>query len=217
LQPENFIYAPFQKLIQFEVFLHLILKPFMYMYTKKLLFVLCLLASSFISHSQTLEKGTWLTGGTLSYINVSQKDPYTSVSVSNGAFIGAVSFANMVTSDLAIGVKASYLNSNSIGFGNIGPSIRYFFHNEKPSKVFLLGDVGFSVGNAFYTSNSKAGYAVGLGLANFLSDYVSIDITGTYGNTFSSSGIQQVGSGSNNVGVIALQVGLQIYLPKKKI
>ena len=187
------------------------------MYTKKILLAICLLASSIISHSQTLEKGTWLTGGTLSYVNVSQKDPYSSVSISNGAFIGAVSLANMVTSDLAVGVKASYLNSNNIGFGNIGPSVRYFFHNEKPSKVFLLGDVGFSIGNALYTNNSKAAYAVGLGLANFLSDYVSVDITGTYGNTFSTSGVQQVGNGSSSVGVIALQVGLQIYLPKKKI
>lgn len=183
------------------------------MYTKKLLFALSLLATSFLAHSQTLEKGTWLTGGSLSYLNVSQKDPYTSVSVSNGAFIGAINLANMVTSNLAVGVKASYLNSNNIGFGNIGPSVRYFFPNEKSSKVFLLGDIGFNVGNTIYTSNSKTGYNVGIGLANFLSNYVSIDITGTYGNSFNTTGVQQNGS---NIGVIALQVGLQIYLPKKK-
>ena len=196
------------------------------MYTKKLLFSFCLLASSFFAHSQEivkqinnsyLEKGTWLTGGTLSYLNVTQKNSLSSSSSSNGAFIGAISLANMVTSDLAIGVKASYLNSSNIGFGNIGPSVRYFFRNEKPSKVFLLGDVGFNIGSEAFTRNSNTGYSVGLGLANFLSNYVSIDITGTYGNTFSNSSFQQSGGGSSSLGVIALQVGLQIYLPKKKI
>ena len=202
----------------------------MLMYTKKLFFALCLLASSFIAYSQVqeinvatqsantyLEKGTWLTGGSLSYLNVSQKDPFSSSSISNGAFIGAVSLANMVTSDLAIGVKASYLNSNSFGFGNVGPTVRYFFHNEKSSKVFLLGDVGFNVGNAQIVSNSKTAYSAGLGLANFLSNYVSIDITGTYGNTFGNVNSQQGSSVGSSIGIIALQVGLQIYLPKKKI
>ena len=184
---------------------------------KKLLFSLCLLASTFIVHSQILEKGTWLTGGTLSYLNISQKNPFTNSTESNGAFIGALSLANMVTSDLAIGVKASYLNSSNIGFGNIGPSVRYYFKNEKPSKVFLLGDVGFNIGSEAFTRNSNTGYSVGLGLANFLSNYVSVDITGTYGNTFSNSSFQQSGGGSSSLGVIALQVGLQIYLPKKKI
>ncbi|MEY4539954.1 MAG: hypothetical protein RLZZ306_1711 [Bacteroidota bacterium] len=187
------------------------------MYTKKLLFSLCLLAFSFIAHTQILEKGTWLTGGSLTYLNISQKNSFTNTSESNGAFIGGLSLANMVTSDLAIGVKASYFNSSNVGFGNIGPSLRYFFRNEKPSKVFLLGDVGFNIGSSAFTNNSNTGYSVGLGLANFLSNYVSVDITGTYGNTFSNSGIQQSGSGNTSIGVIALQVGLQIYLPKKKI
>jgi hypothetical protein len=54
---------------------------------------------------------------------------------------------------------------------------------------------------------------IGAGLANFVSNYVSIDITGTYGNSFSSSN----GLSSFRSDVIGLQVGLQIYLPKKKI
>jgi hypothetical protein len=205
------------------------------MYTKKLLFALCLLASSFIAHSQAqeintqtnnsfLEKGTWLVGGNLSYSNITQR--YTgggvifigssSNSYTSGVFIGTVSLASMVSREFAIGGKITYINLSSFGLGGgsnaiVGPVARYYFNNEKSSKVFLLGDAGFN------TSGGDASYNVGLGLANFVSNNVSIDITGTYGNNFSSGGVSQTQSSSNfSVSTIALQVGLQIYLPKKK-
>ena len=203
------------------------------MYTKKLLCSICLLASSFITHSQAqeitnkttnsyLEKGTWLVGGNLSYVNVTQKlngNPSLGSinSFTSGLFIGSVSLASMVTNQLAIGGKITYLNSSTSGLGSgsnavIGPTARLYFNNERPSKVFLLGDAGFN------TSGGGAGYSVGLGLANFVSNYVSIDITGTYGNSFSLGGIQQTQSNSSlSVSAFALQVGLQVYLPKKKI
>jgi hypothetical protein len=54
-------------------------------------------------------------------------------------------------------------------------------------------------------------------LANFVSNYVSVDLTGTYGNSFTLGGIQQTqGSSSTSTSVFALQLGLQVYLPKKK-
>ena len=201
------------------------------MYTKKLLFALCLLASSFVSHSQALEttnqtnnsylqKGALLIGGNLSYLNITQSfstggfggtNSYTS-----GIFIGSVSLASMLTNQIAIGGKITYLNSSNYGIGSssnavIGPTARLYFNNEKSSKVFLLGNVGFN------TSGGGAAYDVGLGLANFVSNYVSIDITGTYGNSFALNGIQTQPSSVLNVSAFALQVGLQIYLPKKKI
>jgi hypothetical protein len=201
------------------------------MYTKKLLFALCLLASSLTAHSQAqeitnqtsnsfLEKGTWLVGGNLSYTNITQK--YTGTiftgqnSFTSGIFIGSVSLASMVSNEFAVGGKITYINTSSFGLGSgsnalIGPLARYYFNNEKTSKVFLLGDAGFN------TSGGSAAYNVGLGLANFVSNYVSIDITGTYGNSFSLGGITQTQSSSNySVSSLALQVGLQIYLPKKK-
>jgi hypothetical protein len=202
------------------------------MYTKKLLFALCLLASSFIAHSQAqeiatqtsnsfLEKGTWLVGGNLSYINVTQTFNYNSSfggpnSYTSGLFLGSVSLASMISKEFALGGKITYITSSASGLGSssnaiIGPTARIYFTNEKPSKVFFLGDAGFN------TSGGSAAYSVGLGLANFVSNYVSFDITGTYGNSFTLGGIQQTqGSSSTTASVFALQVGLQVYLPKKK-
>jgi hypothetical protein len=180
---------------------------------KKIIVVLCLLATSFLSNAQKLEKGTWLIGGNLSYLNVRQtvnsgfggSNSYTS-----GLFIGSLSAATMVSEEIALGGKISYLNSFlGLSTAVIGPSARLYFNNEKPSKVFLLGDLGFN------TNGGQANYNVGLGLANFLNDFISIDITGTYGNTFTADNIPQ-SSSNGSMSVIALQVGLQIYLPKKK-
>jgi hypothetical protein len=206
----------------------------MLMYTKKLLFSLCLLASSFIAHSQAqeptsqpvantyLEKGTWLIGGNLSYLNVTQKYNITtnpslgfSNSQTTGLFTGSLSLASMLTNQIALGGKITYINASVFGRSSgdaiIGPMARLYFNNEKSSKAFLLGDAGFN------TSGGSASYNVGLGLANFVSNYVSIDITGTYGNNFVLGGIQQSQSANLSVSSFALQVGLQVYLPKKKI
>jgi hypothetical protein len=179
---------------------------------KKVILSMSLLATSFLSNAQKLEKSTWLIGGNLSYLNVRQtvnsgfggSNSYTS-----GLFIGSLSAATMVSEEIALGGKISYLNSSGFSSAVIGPSARLYFNNEKPSKVFLLGDLGFN------TNGGKANYNVGLGLANFLNDFISIDITGTYGNSFTAGSVTQ-SSSDDSISVIALQVGLQIYLPKKK-
>jgi len=203
------------------------------MYSKKLFLAFCLLASSFIARSQAqestkpivnsyLEKGTCLIGGNLSYINATQKfNSGSSVGFPNsyttGVFIGSVSLASMLSKEFALGGKITYIaasNFLSSGSSNavIGPTARFYFPNEKSSKVFFLGDVGFN------TSGGPAAYNLGLGLANFVSNYVSIDLVGTYGNSFTLGGIQQAQSTSaSTASIFALQVGLQIYLPKKKI
>jgi hypothetical protein len=117
----------------------------------------------------------------------------------------------MVSKEFAVGGKITYLNVTGGSNAVVGPVARYYFNNEKSSKVFVLGDAGFN------TSGGAAAYNVGLGLANFESNYVSVDITGTYGNSFSLGGVPQSQSSSNfSVSSIALQVGLQVYLPKKK-
>jgi hypothetical protein len=201
------------------------------MYTKKLFFALCLLASSFIAHSQAqeiatqtsnsfLEKGTWLVGGSLSYINATQTLKYPSSfggpsSYTSGLFLGSISLASMVSKEFALGAKVTYLTSSSSGISgsNIvaGPTARIYFTNEKSSKVFFLGDVGLN------TNGGTAAYSLGLGLANFVSNYVSVDLTGTYGNSFTLGGVQQTqGSSSTSTSVFALQLGLQVYLPRKK-
>jgi hypothetical protein len=176
------------------------------MYTKKLFFALSLLATSFFSYSQAkenniqvntsyLEKGTWLIGGNLSYLNASGAD----------VFFGSISGSKMISKNVALGANIFYISSGSNTI--IGPQARYYFNNERSSKFFFLGGLGLR------TEGGSANYSIGAGLANFVNNYVSIDITGTYGNSFSSSN----GLSSFRSDVIGLQVGLQIYLPKKKI
>lgn len=176
------------------------------MHTKKLLFSFCLLAWSFFANSQAqettsqtsdsyLQKGTWLVGGNLSYVNSSGAD----------VFFGSLSGSKMVSKNVALGANILYVSSGSNAI--IGPQARYYFNNEKSSKFFFLGGLGIR------TEGGSPNYNVGAGLANFVSNYVSIDITGTYGNSLgTSSGLSVYRSD-----IIALQVGLQIYLPKKKI
>jgi hypothetical protein len=175
------------------------------MYTKKLLFALCLLASSLIGRSQAqeitnqtsnsiLEKGTWLVGGNLSYLNSSGAD----------VFYGSLSGSKMISKNVALGANILYVSSGSNMI--IGPQARYYFNGEKSSKFFFLGGLGIR------TEGGTTNYSVGAGLANFVSDYVSIDIIGTYGNSFNSSS----GLTSYRSDLIGIQVGLQVYLPKKK-
>jgi hypothetical protein len=174
------------------------------MYTKKIVLPFILFAYSFIAHSQAsetpikyinnyIDKGTWLIGGNLSYLNTSGAD----------LFYGSLSGAKMISKNVALGANILYVSSGSNTI--IGPQARYYFNNERSSKFFLLGNVNFR------TEGGSPNYSVGAGLANFVSDYVSIDITGSYGNSFSSSGLSL-----RRTDTISLLVGLQIYLPKKK-
>ncbi|PWK28482.1 hypothetical protein LV89_00686 [Arcicella aurantiaca] len=189
------------------------------MFKKQIFVALCLFVTPIISNGQAkespqkdentyLEKGTWLLGGNLSYINVSTK--YASQSYSNGLFLGSISAANMVTPNIAIGGKITYVNSSNTGAAILGPMARYYFNNNKPAMPFLLGEVTVN------TNGGSAGYNLGAGLANFLSKNVSIDMIATYGNSYSLGGIPY-GATSNlmgpSIGVFALQAGLQIYIP----
>lgn len=189
------------------------------MFKKQFFVALCLLVTPIISNGQAkdssqkdgeiyLDKGTWLLGGNLSYINVSTK--YGNQSISNGLFLGSVSAANMVSPKVAVGGKITYLNASNSGVAVLGPMARYYFNNNKPAMPFLLGEVTVN------TNGGSAGYNLGAGVANFLSKNVSIDMTATYGNSYSLGGIPSGGTSTSmspSIGVFALQIGLQIYIP----
>jgi hypothetical protein len=205
------------------------------MYSIKSLFIVTLTYISFLSNAQKLEKGTWLVGGNLTYLNVSQKvssiggyggsygsgsgaygggygggygtaNPATTYSTN--IFIGSLSFAKMATKYFALGGKVSYLNSGGVDAAVIGPTSRFYVNYDKPSTFFLMGDLGFN------TKGGSASYDFGIGLSNLLSEHISVDIIGTYGNSFTSNGTQS-NSGSD-ISIYALQVGLQILLPQRK-
>jgi hypothetical protein len=163
------------------------------MYTKKIVFVLCFLASSFMANSQTLEKGTWLVGGELSYLNAN----------GSNLFLGNINSSKMVSKSVALGIDATYITPGNVTI--LGPQVRYYFNGVKSSKLFFLGNLGID------TSFGDIRHSEGVGLANFLNDYVSVDIIATYGNSFKGNGLNTYRSD-----IIGLQVGLQIYLPKKK-
>lgn len=189
---------------------------------KNFFFLLCFGLLSFISHAQILEKKTWLIGGSLSYSSVTQTSYYSSYggtyypsyplnTYTTGSFFGSITAMNMITKVVALGAKATYYNVSGNDYGIFGPSLRIFIPNEKSSKVFLLSDVGFNT-----LPNTDTGYNVGLGLANFVSKNISIDIVGVYGNSFSKGNTTQISSGRIPLSSLSLQVGLQVYLPIKK-
>jgi hypothetical protein len=202
------------------------------MYFKKLI-IFSISILSFTSNAQRLEKGTWLVGGNLTYLNVSQQvssiggyggggyggaygggygggygtaNPATTYSIN--IFVGSLSFAKMATKYFALGGKVSYLNSGGVDAAVIGPTSRFYVNYDKPSTFFLMGDLGFN------TKGGSASYDFGIGLSNLLSEHISVDIIGTYGNSFTSNGTQS--SSSSDISIYALQVGLQILLPKRK-
>ena len=95
----------------------------------------------------------------------------------------------------------------------LGPTLRIFISNEgKTVLPFMLGELNFST-----QKGSLTNYNVGLGLSCFLNKQVSFDVIATYGNNFSINEIsQKQNTNYQSFGIFALQVGLQIYLPKKK-
>lgn len=197
--------------------------------------IICFIVLSYISNAQKLEKGTWLVGGNLTYLNVSQKvssiggyggsygsgsgaygggygggygtaNPATTYSTN--IFVGSLSFAKLATKYFALGGKVSYLNSGGVDAAIIGPTSRFYVNYDKPSTFFFMGDLGFN------TKGGSASYDFGIGLSNLLSEHISVDIIGTYGNSFTSNGTQS--NTNNDISIYALQVGLQILIPKRK-
>jgi hypothetical protein len=191
------------------------------MYSKKIVLLIILSTISFFTNAQKIEKGTCFIGGNLTYLNTSQTNfngggyggGYSvSTTYKTSIFIGALSFSKMATKYFAIGGKISYLGSSNSTTNSavIGPTARLYINNEKPSTFFILGDLGLN------TNGASASYDFGIGLSNLVSEHISIDIIGTYGNSFTSNGTQSSNNNSNiDISVFALQVGLQILLPKK--
>lgn len=173
-----------------------------------------------------LDKGTWLLGGNLSYLNV--RTTYISnggfggsygsgygntVSSTEGLFLGSISAAKMLNSYFAIGGKATYINSSGKDAAFLGPTLRIYINNDgKRILPFMLGELNFST-----KEGSLTNYNAGLGLSCFFNKQVSFDVTATYGNNFSINEVpQKQNSIYESFGVFALQVGLQIFLPTKK-
>ena len=137
-----------------------------FMYIKKLIIVSTFIIS-FTSKAQKLEKGTWLVGGNLTFLNISQKVPvgsfgggyggqfggygsgYSSspsptTSVSTNIFVGSLSLSKMATKYFAIGAKASYINTGGVDGSILGPTTRFYVNYDKPSTFFLTGDYGWN-------------------------------------------------------------------------
>ena len=207
------------------------------MFKNKYLLALCLLFTLFVNNAKAqdstkytttyLDKGTWLLGGNLSYLNVtttyisnggfggSYGSGYgNTVSSTEGLFLGSISAAKMLNSYFAIGGKATYIDSGGDKYAAfLGPTLRIYINNEGKSILpFMLAELNFSTKKGGATN-----YNAGLGLSCFFNKQVSFDITATYGNNFSINEVpQRQNTTYESFGIFALQVGLQIFLPTKK-
>ena len=180
-------------------------------------------------HTTTyLDKGTWLLGGNLSYLNVITSyisngggfgGTYggagygSTISSTEGLFLGSISAAKMLNSYFAVGGKVTYINSSGKDAAFLGPTLRIYINNEGKSILpFMLGELNFST-----KEGSSTNYNAGLGLSYFFNKQVSFDVTATYGNNFSINQVpQKQNTTYESFGIFALQVGLQIFLPQKK-
>lgn len=204
------------------------------MFPKQILLALCLSFTFFFTNAQDstkytattyLDKGTWLLGGNLSYLNVTTTFNSTGGGYGGGGygntsssterlFLGSISAAKMLNSYFTIGGKATYINS---GGGKdaafLGPTLRIYITNEGKSILpFMLGELNFST-----KEGTSTNYNAGLGLSCFFNKQVSFDVIATYGNNFSINEVpQSQNTNYQSFGIFALQVGLQVYLPKKK-
>lgn len=204
------------------------------MFKKQILPILCFLFTLFFPDSKAqdstkhdaityLDKGNWLLGGNLSYLNITTTysvnsgygGGYTSGTSSSteGVFLGSISAAKMLNSYFAIGGKVTYINSSGKDASFLGPTLRVYINNAgKRILPFLLGELNFSTKQGYSTN-----YNAGLGLSCFLNKQVSFDVTATYGNKFSINEVYQSQNTTiQSFGIFALQVGLQVFLPKKK-
>ncbi len=166
------------------------------MFNKKLFFALALIATSFVSNAQKLKKGTNLIGGNISYLNVEGGE----------ALLASIPFSKMLSNSFALGGNLTYVNYGGRTSSLIvGPQAKYYFNGEKALKPYLIGNLGVDL------ERPTLGYGAGVGLANFLNDYVSIDLTATYGTTTNYASVYTASSRNT----FLVQVGFQIYLPKK--
>ncbi|MCU0467468.1 MAG: hypothetical protein MUF58_02620 [Arcicella sp.] len=171
-----------------------------------------------------LDKGTWLLGGSLSYLNVKTTNIVNNgfggtgntITSTQGIFLGSITGLKMLNSYFAVGGKITYLgNSNSYRKDAvfIGPALRIYISNEGRNILpFMLGELNLSTKEGYSTS-----YNTGLGLSCFFSKQVSLDITATYGSDFSINKTpQNLNTNLTSFGIFAFQLGLQIYLPREK-
>ena len=166
------------------------------MFKKTLLLVFFIFTTTLLLNAQQLEKGTAIVGLSGAYINVSGSG----IGIVNGSYLG------MLNSNIALGGFLNFLSGGNTSVVTLGPSLRGYLTNTGTSRPFLLGNLGIN------TSSGGVTYNGGIGLSNFLNEHIAVDIAATYGNSITLGGINS----SSSSGVFAIQLGFQVFLPKKK-
>ena len=124
------------------------------MFKKQIFLALCFSCTLFFTNAQDsiktstityLDKGTWLLGGNLSYLNVTTtyNSPNSGFGgqfgspgfgnltpTTEGLFLGSISAAKMLNSYFAVGGKVTYINSSGKDAAFLGPTLRIYINNE---------------------------------------------------------------------------------------
>lgn len=192
------------------------------MMQKRILLSAILVLAVFSVYSQT-EKGRVLLSGSSSISYSSQsveaKQGSQSADIGKQTDISiSPSFGVFVANGLAIGGTIDYAESTFKPDGGdkitssstlVGPFVRYYFGNNK-SKPFLSGEMAFGNGEFFGLKMNTMGYAIGGGIAIFVSESAAIELGAGYSVLNMEPKDTSNGNFEVESGGVALNVGVTI-------
>jgi outer membrane protein len=149
---------------------------------KKSLHILPFILLFHFSSSAQTEKGTWLLGGSASYVRT-EGVGFVSINPSVGYFL---------LNNLAGGAQVNFYGAKSGSYFSVGPFGRYYFYGDERGRFYLTAglNIGFGSGSKFDT-----GFNLGGGYAMFLNESISINLGAQYDKIGADKGIFTLGAG----------------------
>lgn len=153
------------------------------MQTMKKIFYSLIFLMSFIDQvSAQTDRGTWLLGGSASYLR----------SNGRGSLVLNPSVGYFLVNHLAGGAQLNLVAITGSTSWSLGPFAKWYFYGDERGRFY--GTVGLNIGSGA-GSDFDTGYSFGAGYAKFLNTSISIDFGAQYLRTGESNGIFSLGAG----------------------
>jgi len=131
---------------------------------KSILFTVVILSFVAIKGQSQTKKGTWLLGGSASYVT----------SDGNSALQINPNLGYFVANNFALGLNVGYTRLEDFSIYQFGPGLRLYFGNSNSGKLFLHGGANILTNSDF--SDPLYGYIGRLGYAVFLNRSIALEI-----------------------------------------
>jgi hypothetical protein len=177
---------------------------------KKMIFASALMLSAFMTKAQT-EKGNVLIGADFASTSLQ-------FSGGNSTFNLSVNptAAWFIKKNLALGgaVEIGYnktKGADGVFTYGVSPLVRYYFAGEDRTKYYGQAKVGFGGASVGGSSSTYVGAGAGVGLNHWFTNSVALNVGLAYDYKHLTK------SGSDAINAVSLGVGLEIFLPSKKM